>query len=169
MDQPGIIPSFHRPDLINYWLKQITGSELSGFTNEQKIAAFRNPFEPTLGLDPTIAQRILDLKRKIILRPLPEDHPNFPNAVAFKATMGLPDETGASGPLGQQLSEMVLYVDNDGDGIPDSVWVDIGLPIQTDASGRRYRPLVAILCQDLDGRLTSNSHSNYSHNDDSVR
>ncbi len=81
--------------------------------------------------------------------------------------MGLPDETDASGqPLGQQLSEMVWDVDNDGDGIPDSVWVDIGLPIQTDASGRRYRPLVAILCQDLDGRLNVNAHSNYSHNDD---
>ena len=69
----------------------------------------------------------------------------------------------ASASAGPQLSEMVWDVDNDGDGIPDSVWLDIGLPIQTDASGRRYRPLVAILCQDLDGRLNVNAHSSPAH------
>ena len=34
-----------------------------------------------------------------------------------------------------------INVDNDGDGIPDGFWMDIGLPIQTDAGGRRFKPL----------------------------
>ena len=78
--------------------------------------------------------------------------------------MGLPDEIdpNTSSPLGQQLAQMVWDVDNDSDGVPDSIWLDIGMPIQTDASGRRYKPLVAILCQDLDGRLNVNAHSNVS-------
>ena len=102
------------------------------------------------------------------MRPLPDDHPNFPNKDEFNATMGLPDELDlATGlPAGQELPQMIWDVDNDGDGIPDSIWIDIGLPIQTDASGRRYRPLVAILCQDLDGRLNLNAHSSAAHYQD---
>ena len=36
-------------------------------------------------------------------------------------------------------------VDNDGDGINDGIWIDIGLPLQTDARGRVYKPLVSYL------------------------
>ena len=53
-----------------------------------------------------------------------------------------------------------LDVDNDGNGIPDSIWVDLGLPEMTDASGNRVKPLVAVLCVDLDGRLNVNAHGN---------
>ena len=49
-------------------------------------------------------------------------------------------------------------VDNDGDGIPDSVWVDLGFPVRAAADGRLYKPLFAILCIDLDGRLNVNAH-----------
>ena len=51
-------------------------------------------------------------------------------------------------------------VDSDGDGRPDSIWVDLGLPIQTDESGRKFKPLFAILCTDMDGRLNLNAHGN---------
>ncbi|MBH55716.1 MAG: hypothetical protein CMJ82_00835 [Planctomycetaceae bacterium] len=54
-------------------------------------------------------------------------------------------------------------VDNDGDGTPDSIWVDLGLPIQTDESGRKFKPLFAILCTDMDGRLNLNAHGNQMH------
>ena len=51
-------------------------------------------------------------------------------------------------------------VDNDSDGVPDSIWIDAGLPVKTTRDGRPYKPLVAILCTDLDGRLNLNAHSN---------
>ena len=41
-------------------------------------------------------------------------------------------------------------VDQGGDGVPDSVWVDLGLPVRYTTDGRAYRPLTAILCLDLD-------------------
>ena len=43
------------------------------------------------------------------------------------------------------------------------MWLDLGFPIQTDASGRRYKPLFAILCTDLDGKLNLNAQGNLSH------
>ena len=49
-------------------------------------------------------------------------------------------------------------VDNDGDGVPDSNWVDLGMPVRTTSDGRQYKPLFAILCNDLDGRLNLNAH-----------
>ncbi len=48
-------------------------------------------------------------------------------------------------------------VDNDGDGVADSVWIDAGYPVQMRADGKLYKPLVAILCVDLDGRLNVNA------------
>ncbi len=58
-------------------------------------------------------------------------------------------------------SEDGLDVDNDNDGTKDSVWIDIGLPIQTDNQGRRFRPLVAYHIIDLDGRLNLNAHGSH--------
>ena len=89
----------------------------------------------------TQKEALLALKRQIVMRPLPEDHPDF--------TGGNPMYNDLFGPWD---------VDNDRDGIRESVWLDIGLPISTSPSGRQYKPLVAILCQDLDGRINLNAH-----------
>jgi hypothetical protein len=81
-----------------------------------------------------------NFKRRVSLRPV---EPNF--------TGGNPGFTYVNGPWD---------VDNDGDGVPDSIWVDLGMPVQTDPEGRMYKPLFAILCVDLDGRLNVNAHGN---------
>ncbi len=73
-----------------------------------------------------------------------DDHPRFPRI---------------------DLSAGPYDVDNDGDGIPESIWVDAGLPVRTAPDGRAYKPLVAILCLDLDGRLNVNAHGNIAHVD----
>lgn len=49
-------------------------------------------------------------------------------------------------------------VDNDGDGKADSVWLDLGMPPRTDGNGQTYKPLFAILCVDMDGRMNVNAH-----------
>ncbi|HUY90004.1 MAG TPA: hypothetical protein VMV10_14810 [Pirellulales bacterium] len=51
-----------------------------------------------------------------------------------------------------------LDVDNDNDGLPDSIWVDVGLPVQTLADGTQYKSLAAILCVDMDGKINLNAH-----------
>lgn len=54
-------------------------------------------------------------------------------------------------------------IDNDGDNIPDSIWVDIGLPVTTTPDGRLVKPLVAVMVLDLDGRLNVNAHGSPKH------
>jgi hypothetical protein len=63
--------------------------------------------------------------------------------------------TVAAAPLTGTTS---LDVDNDGDGVGDSAWIDLNLPPIIDASGRSLRPQAAILVVDLDGRLNVNAH-----------
>ena len=54
-------------------------------------------------------------------------------------------------------------VDNDGDGVTDSIWVDLSLPVQQSPDGRHYKPLFAIMCVDMDGKLNVNAHSSFRH------
>jgi hypothetical protein len=112
-----ILPSFHRPDLIKYYMN------LAGVSSWKQLPP--------------------DLLRKVMLRPssLPPDHPGFTGSnQLFDAATGPWD------------------VDNDGDGIAESVWIDVGFGVQVLPDGRKYKPLAAIYCVDLDGRLNVNAH-----------
>ena len=139
-----MLPSLHRPDLIRF------------------LTAPTSPYFAAWN-DPTFSPAIL---RRAMLRPMgpttmtidgaalpflattPVDHPNFTGSnPTFDAVRGPWD------------------VDNDGDGVADSVWVDIGLPVQTAPDGRRFKPLAAILCLDLDGRLNVNAHGSLANVD----
>lgn len=147
-----ILPSFHRPDLINYWTNRVRSAVTVGLWEW-------NPTDPTvLSTYQNIKPESRDLLRQILLRPmgpmtitpvggpamsLPAtavDHPNF--------TGSHPSFDAINGPWD---------VDNDGDGVADSVWIDAGYPVQTSSNGKMYKPLFAILCVDLDGRLNVNA------------
>lgn len=54
-------------------------------------------------------------------------------------------------------ARLEMLVDNDGDGALDGIWMDIGLPVQTDSSGRYIKPLVSYKVIDLDGRANLNA------------
>ncbi len=56
-----------------------------------------------------------------------------------------------------------VSVDTDGDGVNDSRWLDIGLPLQTGRNGRQIKPLVGIRCVDLDGRINLNFSGSGAH------
>ena len=109
-----IIPSFHRPQLL---------VPPHGMTDPGDWAYTADT--PGRG-------------RRVILRPRPVEHPDFPTR--FNGGTLVPD------------------VDNDGDGVADSVWLDIGLPVMRAADGRKFKPLVAYMVLDLDGRLNLNVH-----------
>ena len=55
-------------------------------------------------------------------------------------------------------------VDNDGDGVTDSVWVDLGYPARPDSSGRLYKPLFAFMVIGLNGRIPLNTAGNLAGN-----
>ncbi len=54
-------------------------------------------------------------------------------------------------------------VDNDGDGIRDSIWMDYGAPARQTADGRLYKPMVAMYVLDLDGRPNLNTAGTITH------
>ena len=91
--------------------------------------------------------------RRAMLRPIGQGH-SAPDHPFFTGSNPLFD--AVNGPWD---------VDNDGDGIAESVWIDVGLPVTTAPDGRRYKPLAAILCVDLDGRLNVNAHGTYAQSD----
>ena len=84
--------------------------------------------------------------------------PGSTATAAFDANNRFNDQTGDLTDLNSENFLANLEVDNDGDGQNDSVWIDIGLPIQTDNQGRKFRPLVAYRIVDMDGRLNLNAH-----------
>ncbi|MBX3444528.1 MAG: hypothetical protein KF774_19160 [Planctomyces sp.] len=54
-----------------------------------------------------------------------------------------------------------LDVDTDGDGVPDAIWMDLGLPMIDLPDGRQVVPLVAVKILDADGLLNVNVHGNH--------
>ena len=98
------------------------------------------------GVENDWASPALDSQSKF-LRPRKQDHPlsgnSFPDLI--------PDPT---------TGKITYDVDNDADGTPDSVWVDLGYPVQRDASGRLYKPLFSFMVQGLNGRLPLNTAGN---------
>ncbi|MCH2119003.1 MAG: hypothetical protein MK161_15025, partial [Pirellulales bacterium] len=123
------IPSFHRMALINYWLNYM---ENMGHTD----VLFREK-----------------IKRKIMMRPLREDHPNFDGS----NPQSRPENTPHWEIVGP------WDVDNDNDGVPDSIFVDLGDPVQQAEDGTLYKPLYAIKIIDLDSRLNVNAHGTAEH------
>ncbi len=51
-------------------------------------------------------------------------------------------------------------VDNDADGVTDSVWLDLGYPARPDSGGRLSKPLFAFMVIGLNGRIPLNTAGN---------
>ena len=170
-----VIPSFHRPALVNYWHAQIPTS-MANFKGPDQI--FGTPddirIRPSVFLRPDPQdQRYTDENGNGVWDPrepfvdLDQDGewtPDPPEPFVDLNQNGVwdkgdPDFTGkAFGPIHGPWD-----VDNDGDGVPDSVWLDLGSPVVSDSEGRQFKPLFAILCTDLDGRLNLNAHGSVEH------
>lgn len=63
------------------------------------------------------------------------------------------------------FGETYWDVDNDGDNVPDGIWLDFGLPIRSDRLGRPYKTLVSFTVKELDGRTNLNVHGNRFQNE----
>lgn len=133
------LPSLHRPDLVNYWMSEATKY---GWTPTQGYPASQFNTLP------------YELQRRIVLRPLDVEHfQDVDGNGLFDAGVDIPFAGRDFDPINGPWD-----VDNDGDGVPDSIWVDVGFGVMRTRDGRLYKPLAAILCLDLDGRLNLNAH-----------
>jgi hypothetical protein len=160
-------PSFHRPDLVNFWYHRLLILLQGPPFNMNPNLAVRAILDPaTPGTPPAAAALIANVKRRIMMRPIREDHPNFDGGNPMSVPSGLPTtDLVRSGNIAIPYWEAVgpWDVDNDNDGAPDSVWVDAGDPILELEDGTRYKALYAYLVIDLDSRLNVNAHGLADH------
>lgn len=172
-----VIPSLHRAALVNYAFQQMH-AVLAGWLSDpaQREMVIFWPYgvnavrEPTGGDEDSgpwssvpidVRDEIAQLKRKFIFRPLREDNPSFTGSNSrFRPNWdGLfVDNLPTGPPPGDGVCDYAWDVDNDGDGLPDGIWVDLGYPARSAPDGRLYKPLFSFLCIDLDGRLNVNAH-----------
>ncbi len=168
--------------MVNYWLARLQkpGDLLSGLTAAEAAYVFEYPygrdrrretqFDPhERNMDVARRDLIVAIRRMIVMRPLPEDHPQFtgsnPDFHSILAGWSNPNpfliEWGDGVPIDPEVVSVTQTprwdVDNDGDGIFDSVWLDFGFPTIRAKDGRVYRPLIAPLCVDLDSRVNLNT------------
>ncbi len=134
-DGQVIIPSFHRPGILRYTPSVPLASTNNSLDWNQ---AFRFP-NGLFGLPNTDS-----LGR--ILRPVAADGHDaltFPDLIPDPVT-----------------GKITYDVDNDGDGVTDSVWLDLGYPPRRDARGQFYKPLFAFMVIGLNGRIPLNTAGN---------
>ena len=130
-DGSVMIPSFHRPSAIR--IDSTVTPAIYDWGGPQN-AAWENA-----------APGNWNDSASRILRPRAADGHDasaFPDLV--------PDATG----------KITYDVDNDGDGITDSVWVDLGYPARRNAQGQLYKPLFAFMVIGLNGRIPLNTAGN---------
>ncbi|HEX3659064.1 MAG TPA: hypothetical protein VHV55_24970 [Pirellulales bacterium] len=188
------IPSFHRPELVNYWLQNIQAGNLMSYGIPPVNGSFPSWYSTIPGGESMGGNIRPRLRQRIILRPDPQDNFDpltqdtngngmWDAALPFSDTngngiwdVGEPTQNDPSGSTPAQPAEPDwsgnMYfnpingpwdVDNDNDGEADSIWLDLGSPVQSTADGKQYKPLFAVLCLDMDGRLNINAHGNNSH------
>jgi hypothetical protein len=130
-----VIPSFHRDTFYSsQYMPGATADEIRSYS-----------FRPVRVSDPFAGPPVVDF------------------ADTANADFAFLGSFQADGSLSPGTANMAtnLDVDSDGDGALDAVWIDIGLPTQTDDEGRVFRPLVAYRVLDLDNRLNLNAHGNF--------
>ncbi|QDV82811.1 hypothetical protein [Planctomycetes bacterium TBK1r] len=204
----NVIPSFHRPSVINYlmnapiWIEEdiANGIDRSNPANQRNFATI--VASPNLTSPTNDHLRLAALIRRIrraTTRPLNISHQfltggardnygdldgdgvSYDGAPGFSGSNPVPVMSQTLD-LSVDLSNMANFnqtaqdlralatwlvngpwdVDNDGDGLPDSVWTDMGLPDIQAPDGTLIRPLVAPLIEDMDGKLNLNFAGNLS-------
>lgn len=168
-------PSFHRPALVNYWMNKF-GYELwtdipfaadstSGQPGRSQMILRPDPeahYDTTQdggnGWDP--GEPFNDLNGNGQMDPGEWDQAQHDTRAGGNGSYDPADPSFAN--LLFDAIEGPWDVDNDGDGVPDSVWIDVGFPVQT-RGDFQVKPLVAYLVLDLDGRINLNAHGSVSH------
>lgn len=156
-------PSYHRVALVAYWFNQaMFGNTINWGPVADPAQRFDYLLRPETIPDPQLRREVSLFERKFLLRPLRSLHPDFDGTnPLYQPGIGFIDSNNDGQPDRLVSDNPDLWpwdVDNDGDGVPDSIWVDVGLPVRQLPDGRRYKPLAAILCVDLDGRWNLNAH-----------
>ena len=159
-DTIGMDEDYDAVDLENWFLA------LQSADGNVVIPSFHRPGVLTaadwVGMNEVAGRTLNDdrLSRAKLLRPRGIDH-----TAAGRTTF--PDLVPAAS--GANAGKITYDVDNDGDGVTDSVWVDLGFPVQRDQStGKLFKPLFAMMVLGLNGRLPINTVGNIQGRDNTA-
>ncbi|WP_153555170.1 hypothetical protein [Roseimaritima sediminicola] len=145
-------PSFVRPALINYIVSYYDQS-LTSLNQDQ----LRN---------------VLSMLIRSTMRPLPiANAPEYGGGHLYRSYTGGGEGHNAFSkainylnPNANDVRDLALAlatgpwdVDNDGDGVNDSVFIDAGMPLVTMADGTLVQPMAAFRIEDLSGRVNLNT------------
>ncbi len=152
-DDGTVIPSFHRPAVLNYLINESPdwSNATSQEFNQLMASVQRGTFRPL-----PIAKDQLGNGSPALNERFTGGSPEY----ALRTALPMGTNPARINQLLQALISGEWDVDNDGDGIADSIWVDVGLPTFTTRDGKLMRPLIAPMIEDLGGRLNLNAHSN---------
>ncbi len=157
-----IIPSFHRPELINYiWQLYESGTGLANrstgdiqdllrmvdFACARPLAVSLNGLPLRTGQPTNNGFNI----GSTTLAGLSRDYVNltWSNMPTAAEQNALRDFLGS-------LVQGPWDVDNDGDGIAEGVWLDPGLPTITGPDGKTLKVMTSVHIEDLDNRINVN-------------
>ncbi len=186
-----IIPSFHRPSVINYLMNAPIRIPGDAANFDRTFSDMETGFDTTApNRDDVRLIALMRRLRRATMRPLNFGHLFFNASLSdlngdgnpydgspgFSGSNPTPilSETIQTDPsvapplLMEKVKELAFWlvngpwdVDNDNDGIPDSVWADLNLaPVQS-PDGRWIKPMVAMLVEDADGKINLNVAGNY--------
>jgi hypothetical protein len=175
-----VIPSFHRPALIQYivnWKNPATWTEAEIRATLRRIElACLRPLSISITIGPP-RNPIFVYERN------PEFSGGNPGSgfaapalnmslgswADFGNNGGWFNSDGTPGAFQQWVNALCQGpwdVDNNGDGISDSVWVEAGLPLETSPEGKLLKALVAFHVEDLDSKLDINAVGNLAQTND---
>ncbi|XZE34618.1 hypothetical protein SH501x_000083 [Pirellulaceae bacterium SH501] len=162
-----IIPSFHRPEVINH-IAHLFGNPSSMTPGD---------VQEMLRLINASTGRVMNVQFGTIqwntrfqanntffpkLTNLTWSNP--PTATEIATLRGyVAMQINGSNNFGNSVYSQVWDVDNDKDGQPDSVWIDPGLEIVYAPDGRRLKPLAALMTLDMDSRVNLNVAGDRTH------
>lgn len=148
-----VIPSFHRPAVLNYILNEVpdwSSASLNDYQNLM-VSFSRGTYRPI----PLAMHQIANNSSPFNAR-----FTGGSNVFALRSALDVRNRPSLLDQLTRGLISGPWDVDNDADGIADSIWVDLGLPTLTSREGKLLRPLIAPMISDLGGRLNLNAHGN---------
>ena len=154
-----VIPSFHRPAVMNYILNEVDWSSATDLDYADAVASLaRATMRPIPIAEGQLQQGNLTVPAS------PASNARFTGGngnFALRTALLMRQANGAAR-LNQLANALITSfdVDNDGDGRPDSVWIDLNLPVITSREGKLLRPMIAVMIEDLGGRLNVNAVGN---------